>query len=354
MDEEVDLHGMGHHMDPHGQYAGPVMTRHQPPTYVPGHMMMEYDMGAHQVSSAPPVGYGHVLPGHPAPVMMMPMNAPTPQMPMHMQNVPEPSPPQTSPAMPKRSTRTRPATVVVREEIEESLASPKKRGPPKRKKTEATKSAISKRNAAVQHVVAHPQEMVPQLINYMPGTVAGMVVNKDGIPGVAEDPNAALLPPATVLPPIQRHRSSAEETRAAQRSANALREYQRRARETPVERAARRAANAARARQRRAEETPEERARRLHREALRQQRRRDNETEREKAARRAANALRQQERRAREAMNRQAQAVLREQLNNQQQQVVQMQLAHGQDGADEVGHHHQGHALFDPEADSAE
>ena len=324
---------MPHHLDHHGQLMNTGIQRHSTPAYVPGHLMMEYDMGGHH----PVGGYGvpSVLPGHPAPVMMMPMNAPTPQMPMQM--------PQER--APKKRGR---GVEGVKHEIEQSLAGPKKRPAPRKKKTEPARGAAAKRNNMVAPVIMQPQDMVGPMVTYIPNMGMGpMVMQKD----VDEDPNNGLLPPSTVIPPIARARAT-DETRAAQRSANALREYQRRARETPNERAARRAANAARARQRRAEETPEERQRRLHREALRQQRRRDNETERERASRRAANALRQQERRAREAIARQQQAQMREQMTNAQQQV-QMQLAQAHETGEDVGHHAQQHYM-DAEGDPAE
>jgi len=307
--EDDEMHGMSHHMDPHAQLMGSVMPR---PAYVPGHMMMEYDMGGHQ--SVPTYAVPNVLPGHPAPVMMMPMNAPTPQMSLQM--------PQER-APPKKRGRAK-------DDIEANMSAPKKRAAPKRKKVEATNRAVAKRAGVVNPVVMQASEMVGPMVGYMPAM--NVVMHKDD-----DDPNGApMMPPSGGIPNIARQRTT-EESRAAQRSANALREYQRRARETPPERAARRAANAARARQRRAEETPEERQRRLHREALRQQRRRDNETERERAARRAANALRQQERRAREAMARQQQAAIREQMNNQHQQQ-QMQMAQASEVHEDVSH----------------
>lgn len=322
--EDDEMHGMSHHMDPHAQLMGSVMPRHGTPAYVPGHMMMEYDMGGHQ--SVPTYAVPNVLPGHPAPVMMMPMNAPTPQMSLQMQGE--------RPAPKKRGR----AAVQAKEEIE-SVG--KKRSAPKRKKSDATNRAIAKRSSVVSPVVMQAPDMVGPMVGYM------HVMQKDD-----DDPNGVpMLPPPGSLPHLVRPRTT-EETRAAQRSANALREYQRRARETPPERAARRAANAARARQRRAEETPEERQRRLHREALRQQRRRDNETERERAARRAANALRQQERRAREAMARQQQAVLREQMSNQQHQQ-QMAMAQAQEGHEDVSHVQPSHYI-ENEGDAAE
>jgi hypothetical protein len=325
--EDEDMHGMPHHLDPHGQLMGSGMPRHATPAYVPGHLMMEYDMGAHQ--SAPTYAVPHVLPGHPAPVMMMPMNAPTPQMPMQIQQERAP---------PKKRGR---AAANMKDDIESSVGSSKKRAAPKRKKAEATRSAVAKRASMVNPVVMQAPDMGGPMVGYMQNMgMQGLVMGK---PDGDEDPSSPLLPPSTVIPPMARPRAT-DDTRAAQRSANALREYQRRARETPPERAARRAANAARARQRRAEETPEERQRRLHREALRQQRRRDNETERERAARRAANALRQQERRAREAMARQQQVQMREQMNNQQQQV-QMPLSQGHESHEDVAHHPPGHYI---------
>jgi flagellar biosynthesis GTPase FlhF len=324
--EEDDLHGMSHHLDPHSQLMGPGMPRHSTPAYVSGHLMMDYDMGGHQ--AAPSYSVPHVLPGHPAPVMMLPMNAPTPQMPMQM--VQERAPP-------KKRGR---ASAAMKDEIEGALGSSKKRSTPKRKKADGLRSAVAKRAAMGAPVMMQSNEMGVPMVGYMPNIqLAGFVRSN----GEDEDPNASLLPPSTVMPNVARPRS-ADDSRAAQRSANALREYQRRAKETPPERAARRAANAARARQRRAEETPEERQRRLHREALRQQRRRDNETERERAARRAANALRQQERRAREAMQRQQAAQLREQMNNQQQQI-QIPIPQVHEGHEDVSHIQGGHYM---------
>ena len=371
--DEDDLHGLQHHMDPHGQLMGQVMPRHGQTTYVPGPLMMDYDMGA-------PNSYGvpHVLPGHPTQMMLMPMNSPTPTMSMSM----SPAPPATERAPTKK--RGRSAAAQMKDEIHEQMAAPKKRAAPKRKKTaDASRSTGSKRASSSQPVSMHNQEMVPTMVQYMPNmqmvlppgaSKDGFVVSDDHAPSIGQHPghsmshahshahqmpghgphgamqhedpnNPGMMAQQPVMVNIPRPRAT-DDTRAAQRSANALREYQRRARETPPERAARRAANAARARQRRAEETPEERQRRLHREALRQQRRRDNETERERAARRAANALRQQERRAREAVVRQQAIQHREQMNQQaQQQHVQMQLVVPQhDQGDEDPHHgyHQG------------
>lgn len=332
--EEEDMHGMGHHLDPHGQLMGSGMPRHSTPAYVSGHLMMEYDMGGH--SSAPSYSVPHVLPGHPTPVMMLPMQAPTPQMPMQMAQ---------ERAAPKKRGR---AAANLKEEMDGSLQTSKKRAAPKRKKAEATRAAVAKRSGMMNQVMLPPSDMGMPMVGYMPNMpMQGLVLKGES----DEESNPSLLATNPSLPPVARPRSS-DDTRAAQRSANALREYQRRARETPPERAARRAANAARARQRRAEETPEERQRRLHREALRQQRRRDNETERERAARRAANALRQQERRAREAMARQQAAQLREQINNQQQQG-HINLAQNHESHDEVNHVPQGHYM-DGVGDSAE
>lgn len=365
--DEDDLHELQHHMDAHGQLMGQVMPRHGQTTYVPGPLMMDYDMGA-------PNSYGvpHVLPGHPTQMMLMPMNAPTPTMSMAM----PPAPPSAERVSQKK--RGRAAAAQLKDEIHEQIAAPKKRAGPKRKKAaEAARSSSSKRAPAAQPVVMHNPEMVPTMVQYMPNMQmvlqpnsskdGGVVVDQHGQPmgthpghsmshahahahqmpshnlhGVMqqEDPNNPnMIGSQAHMQSMNRPRAT-DETRAAQRSANALREYQRRARETPPERAARRAANAARARQRRAEETPEERQRRLHREALRQQRRRDNETERERASRRAANALRQQERRAREAVARQQAAQIRDQMNQQQQQQVQMQLVGAHDQSEDVQHHH--------------
>lgn len=360
--DEDDLHGLQHHMDAHGQLMGQVMPRHGQTTYVPGPLMMDYDMGA-------PNSYGvpHVLPGHPTQMMLMPMNAPTPTMSMSMPQ----APPAAERGPPKK--RGRAAATQLKEEIHEQMAAPKKRAAPKRKKSaENGRPAASKRAAVSQPVPMHSQELVPNMVHYVPNMQMVLQSNpsKDGSvvvdqhsqpigqhPGhpmshahahshqmpvhsphgvmQQDDPNnPGMLGSQAVMQSMTRPRAT-DETRAAQRSANALREYQRRARETPPERAARRAANAARARQRRAEESPEERFRRLHREALRQQRRRDNETERERAARRAANALRQQERRAREAMARQQQAQIRE----MSQQQVQMQLVGAHEQPDDVHNH---------------
>lgn len=365
--DEDDLHGLQHHMDAHGQLMGQVMPRHGQTTYVPGPLMMDYDMGA-------PNSYGvpHVLPGHPTQMMLMPMNAPTPTMSMSM--------PQAPPAAERAPSkkRGRSAATQLKEEIHEQMAAPKKRAAPKRKKSaENGRPAASKRAAVAQPVVMHTNDMVPNMVQYMPNLQMvlqgspskdlSVVVDQHGQPmsphpghsmshqhthshqmsghgphgphGVLqqEDPNSpGMLGSQGVAQSMTRPRTTDDSRAAQQRSANALREYQRRARETPPERQARRAANAARARQRRAEETPEERGRRLHREALRQQRRRDNETERERAARRAANALRQQERRAREAMARQQQAQIRDQMAVQQ---ITMHIANSMEQNDDVHNH---------------